>query len=417
MKPEAGLEEACAAYVPSGRLSLSKIYSKGIDNMSNYSEYLFELTEDQKAIVDQVRLVAAKELAPIVAEQDVKGDLPIEVVRKFQELGLYGMNIPEEYGGMGIDRKTWMLVVEELSKVDAGFAFSFMVPGGHFRLFSIACQDETKRQKFADEILSGKFVSFCLTEPEAGSDAAAVRTTAVYDAATDEYIINGSKCFITNGGFASYFITAAMTDMGDGKKKISLFLVEKERGVQVGKEENKMGLRLSNTTEVVFDEVRVPADHLLGEKGKGLSYCLQYMEQVRGMDAAFAVGIAQSALNYAVDYAKTRKTMGKPIIQHQAVGSLLANMRTKVDAMQCVVTQCAERIDAGLPLGTLASSSKLFCSESAVEVADMAIQVLGGYGYMKDYPVEKLLRDARIFPIFEGTNEIVRTVSTGMMMK
>lgn len=385
--------------------------------MSHYSEYPFELTDDQKSLCDLIRSVVKKELAPVVAESDHSGELPIEVVRKFQDLGLYAMNIPEEYGGMGIDRKTWMIAVEEMAKVDAGFAFSFMVPGGHFRLFSIACKDEAKRQAFAKELLDGKMVSFCLTESEAGSDAAAVRTTATYDSATDEYVINGSKCFITNGGYADLFILAASTDRSKGGKGLSLFLVEKERGVQVGKEENKMGLRLSNTTEVIFDDVRVPADHLLGEPGKGLSYCLKYMEQVRAMDAAFAVGIAQASLEYAVKYAKQRKTMGKPIIQHPSVGNMLADMRTLIDAMQCIVTQCAEMIDAGLPLGTLGSSSKIFCSESAVKVANMGIQILGGYGYMRDYPMEKLLRDARIFPIFEGTNEIVRMVSSGMLAK
>ena len=386
--------------------------------MDNYSKYYpFQLTEDQESLISLVRSVAQKELAPLVNEYDIKGEFPMQVFDTMYELGLYAMNIPEEYGGLGIDRMTWMLVVEELARIDAGFAFSFMVPGGHFRLFCIACKDEEKRQAFAKELLSGKMASFCLTEPEAGSDAAAVRTTAVYDAATDEYVINGSKCFITNGGYASYFITAAMTDMGDGKKKISLFLVEKTRGVQVGKHEDKMGLRMSNTTEVIFEDVRIPASNLLGEKGKGLSYCLNYMEQVRGMDAAFAVGIAQHALDVAVDYAKQRKTMGRPIIQHQAVGALLANMQMEVDAMQCMVTQCAQMIDNGMPLGTLASSNKLFASEGAVRVASSAMQVLGGYGYMREYPVEKLLRDARIFPIFEGTNEIVRMVSSGILSK
>lgn len=386
--------------------------------MSDYSKYYhFELTEEQKSLVSLVRTVAQKELAPLVGEYDMKGEFPIQVFEKMHELGLYAMNIPKEYGGLGIDRKTWMLVVEELARVDAGFAFSFMVPGGHFRLFSIACEDEERRKAFAQEILAGKMASFCLTEAEAGSDAAAVRTTAVYDKDTDEYVINGTKCFITNGGYASYFITAAMTEMEDGKKKISLFLVERERGVKVGKHEDKMGLRLSNTTEVVFEDIRIPASNLLGEKGKGLSYCLKYMEQVRGMDAAFAVGIAQRALDEAVAYAKQRKTMGRPIIQHQAVGALLANMQMEVDAMQCMVTQCAEMIDKGMPLGTLASSNKLFASEGAVRVANTAMQVLGGYGYMREYPVEKLLRDARIFPIFEGTNEIVRMVSAGILSK
>lgn len=384
---------------------------------SNSNYYPFELTEEQQEIVSQVRAFAQNELLPLVREYDLKGEFPMHLFERLSRMGCYAMNIPKEYGGRGVSRTTWMLAVEELARVDAGFAFSFMVPGGHFRLFSIACQDEYSRLCFAQKLLSGKMAAFCLTDAGAGSDAAAVQTTAVYDPASDEYIITGTKGFITNGGLASYYITAAMTDMGDGNQKISLFLVERERGVRTGKVEDKMGLRLSNTTEVTFDHVRVPADHLLGEKGKGLSYCLRYMEQVRAMDSAFAVGIAQHALDLAVDYAKQRVTMGRPIIQHQAVGALLANMKTDVDAMQCLVTQCAWMIDHNIPLGTLACSSKLFVSEAVVRVANSALQVLGGYGYMRDCPAEKLLRDARIFSIFEGTNEIVRTVSAGLLSR
>lgn len=386
--------------------------------MSGYSKYYpFALTEDQQNLVFRIRAFAQNELLPLVREYDLRGEFPGQLFKQLHQQGFYAMNIPKEYGGRGIDRKTWMLVVEELARVDAGFAFSFMVPGGHFRLFSIACQDEARRRAFAQEILSGKMAAFCLTDAGAGSDAAAVQTTAVYDRTADEYVINGTKGFITNGGLASYYITAAMTDVGDGKQKISLFLVERDRGVKVGKKEDKMGLRLSNTTEVIFENVRVPAANLLGEKGKGLSYCLHYMEHVRAMDSAFAVGIAQRALDIAVDYAKQRTTMGRPIIQHQSVGALLANMRMDVDAMQCVVAQCADLIDGGLPLGPLACSSKLFASEGAVRVTNSAIQILGGYGYMRDCPAEKLLRDARIFPIFEGTNEIVRTVSADILAR
>lgn len=384
---------------------------------SDSGYYPFELTAEQQELVSQVRAFAQNELLPLSREYDLKGEFPMQLFERLVQMGLYAMNIPAEYGGRGISRKTWMLVVEELARADAGFAFSFMVPGGHFRLFSIACQDETSRRHFAQELLSGKMAAFCLTDAGAGSDASAVQTTAVYDPAADEYIISGTKGFITNGALASLYITAAMTDMGDGTQKISLFLVERERGVKTGRTEDKMGLRLSNTAEVIFDHVRVPADHLLGKKGKGLSYCLRYMEQVRAMDSAFAVGIAQQALDLAVDYAKQRVTMGRPIIQHQAVSSLLANMQTDVDAMQCMVTQCAEMIDKGIALGTMACSSKLFVSESAVRVANAAIQVLGGRGYMRDCPAEKLLRDARIFSIFEGTNEIVRTVSAGLLAR
>lgn len=381
----------------------------------NSKYYSFELTEEQQDIVSRIRAFAQSELLPLVREYDIRGEFPMQLFERLTHMGFYAMNIPKEYGGRGISRTTWMLAVEELARVDAGFAFSFMVPGGHFRLFSIACQNESKRRAFAQELISGKMAAFCMTDAGSGSDAAAAQTTAVYDPSADEYIINGTKGFITNGGLASYFITAAMTDMGDGTQKLSLFLVERSRGVRTGKVEDKMGLRLSNTTEVIFDHVRVPADHLLGEKGKGLSYCLNYMEQVRAMDAAFAVGIAQNALDLAVDYAKQRVTMGRPIIRHQAVATHLANMQMDVDAMQCMVSRCAGMIDSGTPLGTLACSCKLFASEGAVRVTNAALQIFGAVGYTRDCPVEKLVRDARIFPIFEGTNEIVRTVSAGIL--
>lgn len=354
--------------------------------MSLQSKYYpFELTGEQQELTARLRAFARDELGPLVREYDRRGEFPMALFEKLHGMGCYTMNIPREYGGLGVSRRTWLLAVEEPARVDAGFTFSCMVPGGHFRLFCLACQDESMHRRFAQELLSGKMAAFCLTDARAGSDAAAVQTTAVYDPTADEYVINGTKGFITNGGLAHFYITAAMTDMGDGNQKISLFLVERERGVKTGKVEDKMGLRLSNTTEVLFENVRVPADHLLGEKGKSLRYCLSYMEQVRAMDAAFAVGIAQNALDLAVDYAKQRRTIGRPIIQHQAVDALLA------------------------------CSSKLLASEGAVRVTNSALQVLDGAGYMRDCPVEKLLRDARIFSIFKGTNEIVRTVSAGIL--
>ena len=380
------------------------------------NSYYFPLTEDQEAIVSLVREAAQKELAPRVADIDATGTFPMDLFQKMKEIGLYGLNIPEKYGGMGLDNTTLALVVEEMAKVEAGFAYSFFTPSNDFHLLQMACgDDDNTLQRMADEILAGKIFAFALTEPDAGSDAATIRTTAVRE--NGEYVINGTKCFITNGSLADYFIIAATLDRSKGSKGISLFLVERERGVQVGKVEHKMGMRGSNTTEIILDNIRIPADHLLGKEYEGFKYCMKHMEVVRACDMAYCVGIAQAALDYAVKYAKERKTMGKPIIQHQGIGFKLADMQAKVHAARCMVMQCCQAMDNGIPVGTLGPCVKIYAAEAAVEVANDAIQVLGGYGYMADYPVEKLLRDARLFPIFEGTNEIARVVAAGMLMR
>ena len=284
---------------------------------------------------------------------------------------------------------------------------------GEFSLLEEAGAPEELKKYYADKILGGSICSFCLTESQAGSDAANIRTTAVLEG--DEYVLNGTKCFITNGALADLFIVFAYTDKSKGTKGISAFLVEKERGVKIGKTEDKMGLKLSITSEVIFEDVRIPASHLIGEEGRGFAYAMKALEKGRITTMVHALGIAQAAMDTALDYAKVRVTFGKPIIKHQGLAFLLADMQKRVDAARAMLYYAVAAIDRGLPLSTLSPSTKIMLSETAMSVTTDAVQVLGGYGYMKEYPVEKLMRDAKVFSIFEGTNQINLMVSAGIL--
>jgi len=306
-----------------------------------------------------------------------------------------------------------MAIFEELSKVDAGFSFNFALASGEFAMLQEAGAPEELKRYYAQKILSGSICSFCLTEAQAGSDAANIRTTAVRDG--DEYVLNGTKSFITNGALADMYIVFAYTDKSKGTKGISAFLVEKKHGVQVGKTEDKMGLKLSITSELIFEDVRIPASNLIGEEGRGFIYAMKALEKGRVTTMVHALGIAQAAMDIALAYSKVRVTFGKPIIKHQGLAFLLADMQKRIDAARAMIYYSAAAIDRGLPLGTLSPSTKIFVSETAMSVTTDAVQVLGGYGYMKEYPVEKLMRDAKVFSIFEGTNQINQMVSAGIL--
>lgn len=373
------------------------------------------LTEEQRELAQMAAKIVKAELAPRVAELDKGGEFPRDVMESLRSAGFYGMGIPEEYGGLGLDLTTQMAIYEEIAKVDAGFSFNFALASGEFAMLEEAGVSEEMKRYYADKILNGSICSFCLTEAQAGSDAAAIRTTAVRDG--DEYVLNGTKCFITNGALADLFLIFAYTDKGKGTKGISAFLVEKDRGVQIGKTEDKMGLKLSITSEVILQDVRIPADHLIGQEGKGFGYAMRALEKARVTTMIHALGIAQSAMDIALDYAKVRKTFGKPIIEHQGLAFLLADMQKRVDAARAMLYYSAAALDKGLPIGTLSPSTKIFVSETAMSVTTDAVQVLGGYGYMKEYPVEKLMRDAKVFSIFEGTNQINLMVSSGMLAR
>lgn len=371
------------------------------------------LTAEQQEFAALAAQIVKKELAPRVAELDRTGEFPMDVMDALREAGFYGMGIPEQYGGLGLDVTTQMAIYEELAKIDAGFSFNFALASGEFGLLEAAGASEELKRYYAEKILSGSICSFCLTEAQAGSDAANIRTTAVRDG--DEYVLNGTKCFITNGALADMYIVFAYTDKSKGTKGISAFLVEKKHGVQVGKTEDKMGLKLSITSELIFDNVRIPASNLIGEEGKGFIYAMKALEKGRVTTMVHALGIAQAAMDLALDYAKVRQTFGKPIIRHQGLAFLLADMQKRIDAARAMLYYSAAVIDRGLPLGTLSPDTKIFVSETAMSVTTDAVQVLGGYGYMKEYPAEKLMRDAKVFSIFEGTNQINLMVSSGIL--
>lgn len=371
------------------------------------------LTAEQQEFAALAAEIVKKELAPRVAELDRTGEFPMDVMDALREAGFYGMGIPEQYGGLGLDVTTQMAIYEEIAKVDAGFSFNFALASGEFGLLETAGAPEELKRYYAEKILSGSICSFCLTEAQAGSDAANIRTTAVRDG--DEYVLNGTKCFITNGALADLYIVFAYTDKSKGTKGISAFLVEKKHGVKVGKTEDKMGLKLSITSELIFDNVHIPASNLIGEEGRGFIYAMKALEKGRVTTMVHALGIAQAAMDIALDYARVRQTFGKPIIRHQGLAFLLADMQKRIDAARAMLYYSAAVIDRGLPLGTLSPDTKIFVSETAMSVTTDAVQVLGGYGYMKEYPVEKLMRDAKVFSIFEGTNQINLMVSSGIL--
>lgn len=371
------------------------------------------LTGEQLDLQAFARDFAAKELAPVVKECDRKGEFPMEVFRKFCEVGFNSMFLPEAYGGQGLGAMDMVLVYEEFAKVDAGFICSAST--GEFGIEPIlVAGTEEQKKYYMDFILQGGLGAFALTEPNAGSDAAATRTTAVRDG--DDYILNGRKCFITSGPVANVYSVFATVDPSLGTKGISCFIVERDRpGVSVGKDEDKMGMRLSCTSDVIFEDVRIPAKNLVGAEGKGFGLAMKCLDRSRGVNSYGALGIAQRALDEAVAYAKQRKTFGRPIIGHQGVQFLLADMEIDVTTAWALLWQCAQMVDKGVFDTKLGSVTKTFLSEMAMRVTTSAVQVLGGYGYSREYPVEKLMRDAKLWSIFEGTNQIQRMVISGCL--
>jgi len=373
------------------------------------------LTDEQKQLQKLVRDFAINEVKPHVKELDEKGEFPMELLKKAFDMGLHCLEIPEEYGGSGLDYKTTAVIFEELAKVDAGFAISLVTTFVALRSVIMAGNDAQKRL-FADIIIPGAFGAFCLTEPNAGSDAGAIRTTAVRDG--DEYVINGTKCFITNGSVADVYVVFASTDRSKGVKGLSAFIVERSReGITVGKHEDKMGLRLSNTCDVVFTDVRVPADHLLGKEGDGFKIAMNTLNVSRAFVGTIAVGICQAAIDECVKYAKERKQFGRPIAEFQAVQMLLADMEIQTQAARQLVHHSMVLMDEGKPVIKEGAITKCFCGDTVVKVTTDAVQIFGGYGVSKEYPVEKLMRDSKVFQIFEGTNQIQRLVIAKELLK
>ena len=375
--------------------------------MSKYGYYLGR-TEEQMDIVRMIREFAVRELDPIVREYDEKGEFPIQLHEIWGQMGLWGMDVPEEYGGLGLDAVTRFQISEELGKHDAGFTISNNAFA--FGLSPILADGtEEQKREACERIVNGEGISMAITEPQSGSDVGSTRTRAVKT--EGGYLLNGVKCFITNAALCSACVVLAVTDPDAGYKGMSLFLVEKSYpGVSIGKHENKMGIRLSETSDFIMQDVFVPEDHMIGKEGSGFFQTMKFLDGKRPVSVAGAIGIAQHALDLAIDYAKERSFKKGPIANLQAIQFMIAEMEMRVQAARSMAIYGAQLTDAGIPLGTLGNSLKAFGSEMCFEVVNTALQVFGGYGYMRDYPIEKLLRDVRIYSIFEGTNQIQRQV-------
>ena len=375
----------------------------------------FQLSEEHEMIRKMVRDFAENEVAPTAAERDEEERFDREIFDKMAELGLTGIPWPEEYGGIGSDYLAYAIAVEELSRVCAS---SGVVLSAHTSLASWPIYrfgTEEQKQKYLVPLARGTSIgAYALTEPGSGSDAASMKTTAVKQG--DHYVINGSKIFITNGGVADIYIIFAVTDPEKGHRGISAFIVESTfPGFKVGKLERKMGIRSSPTAEIIFEDLIVPAEILLGEEGQGFKIAMMTLDGGRNGIAAQAVGIAQGALDAAIRYAKERKQFNKPIIANQGISFKLADMATHVEAARLLTYQAAWLESKGLPYGKASAMAKLFAGDTAMMVTTEAVQIFGGYGYTKDYPVERFMRDAKITQIYEGTQEIQRLVISRML--
>ena len=375
------------------------------------------LTEEQQMIKDLAAKIAKEKIEPVRAEYDEQGIFPHEIVKVLGESDLFRVFIPEEYDGLGGGVFEMAIVVEELSRVCGGIALAYAASGLGTIPITLFGNDEQKK-KYLPALASGEILAaFALTEANAGSDASAIKTTAKKDG--DEYILNGTKQWITNGGEASVYTVIALTDPSRGARGSSALIVDRDTpGFTFGKKEDKMGIRASVTRELIFDGCRVGTDQLLGKEGMGFLVAMKTFDQSRPGVAAQAVGIAQGALDLAVSYSNERKQFGKPVSSFQGLQFLLADMATQVEAARALTYQAARNVDAGEKnLAGISAMAKVMASDTAMRVATDAVQVFGGYGYMKEYPVEKMMRDAKITQIYEGTNQIQREVIAMNLIK
>jgi butyryl-CoA dehydrogenase len=377
----------------------------------------FELTEEQRMIQDMARNFAEKEVAPVAAKLDETHEFPVDLAEKMGELGLMGVAVPEEYGGAGMDYVSYVVALEEISRACANTGVVMSANN------SLACgpvlargTDEQKKKFLAPMASGEKIGCFGLTEPSAGSDASNQKTTAVLDG--DKWVLNGNKIFITNATHADIAVVFAMTDKEKGAKGISAFVVERGTpGFSIGKVEKKLGLNASGTAELVFEDCRIPKDQLLGELGEGFKIALKTLDGGRIGIGAQAVGIARAAMEESAKYALERVQFGQPIAKFQAIQWMLADMATEIDASRLLVYRAARRQDSGQRYTTEAAMAKLFASETAMKTATKAVQIFGGYGYSKEYPVERNFRDAKITEIYEGTSEIQRLVIASSLLR
>jgi alkylation response protein AidB-like acyl-CoA dehydrogenase len=377
------------------------------------------LTDEQREIRDLVRTLARERVAPRAAEIDKKAEFPWDLVELFREHEIFGVLYDEEYGGLGASALMALVAVEELSKVCATTGLIVAVQELGSLGLKLEGSDEQK-QRYLPRLASGEWLcAYALTEPGSGSDSAAMRTQARRDG--DGYVLTGSKRFITNAGVADLYTVFAKTDPEAGHDGISAFLVESDApGFEVGRIEPKMGIKGSTTGEIFFNECRVPVDNLLGEEGEGFRIAMRILDRSRPGIAAQGLGLAQGATDYALEYSRSRETMGKPIAQHQIIAAKLADMETRCEAARGLLYKVGLMIDEDAPeeeLTKISAMTKLFCSDVAMEVTTDAVQILGGYGYMQEYPLERMMRDAKITQIYEGTNEIQRLVIAREMLK
>ncbi|MDR2010691.1 MAG: acyl-CoA dehydrogenase [Bacteroidales bacterium] len=377
----------------------------------------FSLTREQELFLQMIKEFAEKEVKPLAAEIDEDERFPEETVRKMAKLGIMGIPFPTEYGGAGGDNILYSMAIEEISRF---CATTGVIVSAHTSLCIAPIYEqgtEEQKRKYMPKLCSGEWLgAFGLTEPNAGTDASAQQTTAIPDG--DEYVLNGSKIFITNAAYAQVYIVMAMTDKSLGTKGISAFIVERDTpGFTIGKKEKKLGIRGSATCELIFENCRIPKENLLGKLGGGFGVAMKTLDGGRIGIASQALGIAQGAMDETVKYVKERKQFGKAIAQFQNTQFQLADLETKIEASRLLVRVAAYKKDEKIPYTVDAARAKLFAAETAMEVTNKAIQFHGGYGYTREYPVERMLRDAKITEIYEGTSEVQRMVISANLLK
>ncbi len=368
----------------------------------------FALTEEQQMIQKLARDFAQNEIAPVAEHYDRSHEYPWPVIKKAQALGFTGLNVPEKFGGLGLCLLEEVIVAEELAWGCSGMSTAIGVNSLAMLPILIA-GNEAQKQTYCTRLMDGELSAYCLTEPQAGSDVAGIKTTARKEG--DCYVLNGNKTFITGGSVANFYTVFAYTDPAARYNGMSCFIVDRDwEGVSTGKPFLKMGQHASDTAEVVFDNVRVPQSHRLGAEGDGFMIAMKVFDRSRPATAIGAVGVARRALEESIKYARTRESMGKPIWQYQAVGHMIADMAMEIEAARLLVWKSAWAVDAGIRNTTASAFGKAFATDMAMRVCTNAVQVFGGYGYMSEYPVEKLMRDIKIFQIYEGTSQIQRNI-------
>jgi len=368
----------------------------------------FTLTDEQRNLREMAHDFAVKEIRPVAWDYDKDGTWPQGIIEKAWDVGLMNSHIPEEYGGAGAGYLDGCLIEEELSWGCSGIQTTLGCNGLATAPVILGGSEEIKREYLGRLTDAPLLASFCLTEPDAGSDVASMRTTAVRHG--DKYLINGSKCFITNGGYANWYTVYAKTDKDAGQRGISAFVVPRDAGVIVDKKEDKLGQRASNTATISFNDVEVPAENLLGEENHGFKLAMMTLDRTRPGVAAMATGIARAAFEFATDYSKERVQFGVPIAMHQAIQFMIADMATDIEAARLLTWKSAVLLDNEERNTLVSSHAKRFAADTAMKVTTDAVQIYGGYGFIKDYPVEKLFRDAKIMQLYEGTSQIQRLV-------